>query len=118
MKLLRAFGFAFQGLIHLFATQWNARIHFLAMLVVCVAGWWLRISRIEWLILILTCTLVISLEAINTAIEAAVDRCSTEIHPLAKTAKDVGAAAVLIAAIGAVVIGCVVFVPHLLKSIR
>lgn len=113
VKFIRAFQFAFQGLVHLLATQWNARIHLLATIVVVGLGWWLGISRIEWAILLLTCTLVMSLEAINTAIEATVDLASPEIHPFAKTAKDVGAAAVLLAAIGAVIIGLLILLPPL-----
>ena len=113
MKLIRAFRFAFQGFIHLLLTQWNARIHLLAAILVLSLAWWLQVSRLEWLILIFTCTLVVALEAVNTAIEFAVDLASPDIHPLAKSAKDVGAAAVLIAAIGALMIGCLIFIPHL-----
>ena len=114
MKLLRAFRFAIEGVRYLFETQWNARIHLIATLMACALAWWLGISRVEWLILILTCTVVLALEAVNTAIEALVDLASPEIHPLAKCAKDTGAAAVLIAAIGAVAVGCVMFLPYLL----
>lgn len=113
MSFLRALRFASQGIVYLLKTQWNARIHLLATLVVLVVGLWLGISRIEWAIIVLTCSLVMSIEAINTAIEASVDLSSPEIHPLAKTAKDVGAAAVLITAIAAVVIGLIIFLPPL-----
>lgn len=114
MKLLRAFRFAFAGAGYLFATQWNARIHLIATAMACALAWWLGISRVEWLVLILVCTVVLALEAVNTAIEAVVDLASPEIHPLAKCAKDLGAAAVLIAAMGAAVVGCVMFLPYLL----
>jgi len=85
------------------------------MATVCVLalGAWLSLSRIEWAILALTMGLVWIAEFFNTALEAVVDLASPDIHPLAKVSKDVGAAAVLIAAITSVVVGLAILGPPL-----
>lgn len=75
---------------------------------------WLRITAIEWAVLVLAMALVLSLEALNTAIELAVTLASPEPHPLAKAAKDVSAAMVLIAATASVIVGVIVLGPRLL----
>jgi len=111
--LIRSFHFAFQGLFYLVRTQRNARIELVIGAIACALGAWLRITRIEWCILVLTIACMLILEGLNTAIEAAVDLASPQQHPLAKTAKDVAAAMVLIAAIASVVIGLLIFVPRL-----
>jgi diacylglycerol kinase (ATP) len=94
-------------------SQPNARIHFVVAVLVIALGWALRISSPEWLAVILAIVLVISAEAINTAIELMVDLVSPQWQPLARDIKDVAAAAVLISSIGAAVIGWLVFVPYL-----
>jgi diacylglycerol kinase len=85
------------------------------MATVCVIalGAWLSLSRIEWAILALAMGLVWIAEFFNTALEAVVDLASPDIHPLAKVSKDVGAAAVLIAAITSVVVGLAILGPPL-----
>ncbi|MBV9786587.1 MAG: diacylglycerol kinase family protein [Chloroflexi bacterium] len=95
-------------------TQRNAQIHTVATIVVVAAGWFFGVSAGEWIALILATALVLSLEALNTALEAVVDLVSPQPHPLAKKAKDVAAGAVLIGAIGAALVGCIIFVPKLL----
>ncbi len=112
--MVRGFGFAFMGIIDLIRIQRNAQVHlFIIIVLIAVSLVW-RISAIEWVCLILTMTLVLSLEAMNTAIEAVVDLASPEYHLLAKRAKDVAAGAVLIGAIGAVFIALIIFGPRLL----
>ena len=111
-----AFRYAFAGLWHLFRTQRNAQVHLLIAACAIALGAFLGLARWEWLGLILTIALVLFAEGVNTAIEAAVDIAAPEFHPLAKVAKDVGAGAVLLCAIFAVIVGCVVFLPHLLPS--
>ena len=81
-------------------------------------GAWLDIDRGEWVAVVLCCALVISLECMNTAVEAVVDLASPDIHPLAKRAKDCAAGAVLISAVGAAVVGCVVFLPRLADMLK
>ncbi len=77
-----------------------------------------RLSRIEWIILILTIALVLAMEAVNTAIEAVVDLASPQFHPVAKLAKDVAAGGVLLAAIGALAVAFLLFGSHLLAVAR
>src|SRR6185436_9369303 len=100
--LLGSFSFALAGIAYLFRTQRNARIHAVIAVIVCLLGAWLRVTRIEWAILVLSIACVLILEGLNTALEAAVDLASPQLHPLAKIAKDVTAGMVLIAAIASV----------------
>ena len=98
----------------LFKTQPNARIHLIAIILVTVVGFLLKISTTEWCITVLAFAMVLAAEAFNTAIEFVVDLASPDYHPLAGKAKDVAAAAVLITAIGAAIIGMIIFLPKLL----
>lgn len=113
-RRIDSFRYAFQGLADLFRSQPNARIHLGATVLVIVAGGWLHISRLEWVALVVCITLVIALEAMNTALEYLTDLVSPEFHPLAGKAKDVAAAAVLVGAGGAVLVGLIVFGPRLI----
>jgi diacylglycerol kinase len=110
---IRSFGYAFSGWVHVIRTQRNAWIHALITMMALGVAAWLELSLQEWAILILTIALVWTAEFINTAIEAVVDLAVQEHHPLAKIGKDVGAAAVLIAAIAAIVVGLLLFGPPL-----
>lgn len=112
LTLLASFGYAFAGIRHLVATQRNAKIHIAFGMVAVIAGLMLQISRAEWLALVLTIALVLTLEGVNTAIEALVDLASPRYHPLAKVAKDVGAGVVLLAAVASVVVGLIIFWPR------
>ena len=85
------------------------RIHLVAAALVVVAGCIFKVGRGEWIALVLSCALVLSMEIVNTALEAVVDLASPDIHPLARKAKDCAAAAVLVSAIGAVIVGVLVF---------
>lgn len=116
-RLFRSFQYAFQGIGHALRTQANLRIHIVISIAVVIVGLWLRISPVEWAILIVTMMIVLSAELFNTALEATVDRISAESHPLAKIAKDAAAGAVLITAIGAVIVGLLIFGPKLLALI-
>jgi diacylglycerol kinase len=80
---------------------------------VLLLGLWLHITRQEWAILILTIMAVWMAEFMNTALEAVVDMVMPDLHPLAKVAKDIAAAAVLVGAIGAVLIGLLILGPPL-----
>src|ERR687896_49483 len=107
--LTRSFGFAFAGLWFLLRTQRNAQIHVIIGAIACGLGAWLRISRVEWAVLVFTIALVLILEGLNTAVEAAIDLASPDIHPLAKAAKDLAAGMVLIAATASVAVGLLIF---------
>ena len=110
---LRSFGFAFAGLAAMLRTQHNAWIHLASTLAAVSAGFWFAVSRDEWIWLVLAIVAVWTAEALNTAFELLCDVASPEFHPLVKQAKDVAAAAVLIAAFGATIVGLLVFAPHL-----
>ena len=116
-RTARSFRFAFLGLGYLFRTQRNARIHAFLGAAACAVGLWVRISRVEWAVVIFTIALVLILEGLNTAVEAAIDLASPEIHPLAKAAKDLAAGMVLIAAIASVGVGLLILGPPLWHKI-
>ena len=109
----RSVGHAFRGWMYVMQTQHNARIHAFVATIVFVLGIWLKVSARDWAVLILTITMVFAAEFVNTAIEAVVDLASPQKHPLAKVGKDVGAAAVLIAALAAILIGLLILGPPL-----
>ena len=110
---IASFRYAFSGMRHMLGTQPNARIHAIATLCAVALGVWLGLSSAEWAILALTIGFVWTAEFINTALEAVVDLASPGLHPLAKVSKDVSAAAVLVSAIIAVVVGLLVLGPPL-----
>ena len=110
---IKSFGHAFRGWGHVLSTQHNAWIHAIAAVMVFALAFWLKLPTHDWAILILTVTMVFTAEFINTSIEAVVDLASPAHHPLAKVGKDVGAAAVLIAALAAVLIGLLILGPPL-----
>lgn len=110
---LRCFLHAGRGLRALLTTQWNARIHLLATVAVIAAGFFYSIVPWEWCAVLLAIGLVWVAESLNTALESLTDLASPEMHPLAGRAKDLGAAAVLLAAIVAAVVGVIVFGPRL-----
>jgi len=114
-KRIRSFGYAFNGLRILIREEENAKIHVLASICVLIAGFFLKISQIEWIAIFLAIGLVISLEAINTSIENLADFVSPEKHMWIKKIKDLSAAGVLIGAISAAIVGLIVFVPKLLE---
>ena len=97
------------------ASQHNTRIHLLATVCACGLGLLIGISRLEWVAIAVAIVMVWVAEALNTAFEFLCDVASPEFHPLIQKAKDVAAAAVLLSAAGAAVIGLIVFVPHLLR---
>jgi diacylglycerol kinase len=110
-----SFRHAFRGMRLLLRTQRNARVHTTVLIAVLAAGFVVGLSTSEWALLALASALVLSAEAMNTAVERLADRVSPEKHPLVRDAKDAAAAAVLIAAMGAAVLGALVFVPALLR---
>jgi diacylglycerol kinase (ATP) len=106
--ILRSFGFALSGLWYLLRTQRNAWIEIIVGAAACGLGAWLGIGRVDWAILTITIALVLTLEGINTAIEAAVDLSTPQRHPLAKVCKDLAAGVVLLAAVASVVVGVLI----------
>ena len=108
-KLIRSFGFAGSGVLHCLLHERHFRIHIVAAVYVLAFASGFSLTRVEWAVLLLTVGLVPAAEAINTAVERAVDLGASFPHPLAKIAKDSAAGAVLICAVTAVVVGVVLF---------
>jgi diacylglycerol kinase len=111
----RAYSFrcAFSGWWYVIRTQRNAWIHTLVSLVVIVLSLWLGLDPHDWALIIIAIAMVWTSEFVNTALEAVVDLTSPEQHSLARVGKDVGAAAVLIAAASAAIIGFLIIGPPL-----
>lgn len=112
-KYIQSFGYAFSGIKKVFLAERNFRFHSLAAVLVVSLGFILNITTTEWLFVVLAIGLVITAEALNTAIEKLVDMVSPEKNTNAGWVKDVSAGAVLLASICALIIGLLVFVPHL-----
>ena len=117
LSRLASFGHAFRGWRYVLQTQQNAWIHGLIAAIVLALGLWLGLPARDWAVLILTIAMVFAAEFVNTSIEAVVDLATQEKHPLAKAGKDVGAAAVLIAALAAVLVGLLILGPPLWQKI-
>lgn len=116
-KLARSMGCALSGVKYGVLAERNMKIHLSAALLVFTAAVWLDLSRMEWGLLVLTVFLVLVAEMINTAVENAVDMFTRDYHPLARTAKNVAAGAVLLAAVNAVIMGFIIFLPHIIRLV-
>ena len=110
----RSFVFAFQGVWSLLRREHNAWLHLGAAAAAAALGWTLRISRVEWCLVVLAVAAVLAAEAFNTAIETLADALAPERHPLVGRAKDLAAAGVLLTSAGAAGVGLLVFGPPLL----
>lgn len=106
--------FAGRG-VWLLRSEPNARIHLLATAFALIAGTALGLSGLEWALIVVAIALVLTAEALNTAVEQLANAVMPQQHPLVGSAKDLGAGAVLIAAVGAAVIGVLVLGPHLVR---
>jgi diacylglycerol kinase len=111
---VRSFSYAINGLQEFFATQTNAWIELIAMVVVLFFGFYYHISNSEWLSIIMAIGLVFTAEILNTAIEYLTDLVSPDHHPLAGKVKDLASAAVLFACIAALIIGVIIFSKYII----
>jgi len=110
---LRSFKYAFRGIGTLLRTQMNARIHLVALILVLTAGFFVNLCPGEWSLIALAVATVLSAEAMNSALEFLADHTAPKWHDTVQKAKDLAAASVLLAAAGALVVGLLVFIPHL-----
>ena len=110
----KSFGYAWSGIKSLLRTEHNSRIHLAFTIIVVVLGIVLKISRFEFITLFIVMALVWICEIFNTCVEKTMDFISLEQHPQIKLVKDLAAAAVLIMAITAVIVGCFIFIPKLI----
>lgn len=108
-KWLEGFRYAYDGLKYALSSQRNMKFHFFISFLVLLLALVLHLPRTDIMFILLAITLVVVAELVNTAIEKAVDLAMPDLHPVAKIAKDVSAAAVLVTAVFAAVVGMIVF---------
>ena len=112
---IRSVKFAVDGIVLMLCNQHNAWVHLVATISVVIAGGLFGITSVQWVAVIVAIVLVWVAEGLNTAFELLCDVTNPEFHPIVKQAKDVSAGAVLISAIGALIIGLIVLVPYILS---
>lgn len=115
LYFFRSLRFALNGILHFFRRERNGRIQGVIAVLTIGGGLFFRVSRTEWLALLLCTGLVISLEMLNSAIERVCNLYTPHYHPAVKIIKDVSAAAVLWAALVSLVVGLLVFLPHIFQ---
>lgn len=113
-RLTKSFSYAGQGLWHCIKKEKNFQLHCIAAVITVLAGFILKITAVEWMIIIICITMVIALEMINTAIEHCCNILQPDFHPMVKIIKDVSAAAVLITAAMAAICGAIIFIPKII----
>lgn len=111
------FTYAWQGILFVVRNERNFRLHLLAAVIVIFVGTLLHLSMLEWVVIIIAIANVLITEMINSAFEAIMDYLSLEFHPAIKQIKDMAAGAVLIAAIAAAAIGCIIFIPKIISIV-
>ena len=109
--------YALQGIAACAVSEPHMRLHLLAAAAVVAAGWWLELSCLQWAAISFAIALVLIAEVVNTAIERTVDLIVNDFHPLAGTAKNLGAGAVLLAAFNAAVVGLLVLGPKIWEKL-
>ncbi len=114
-NFIEAWKNAFSGIAHGFKTQRNLKIQLIAGIIVTILGIVLKISKVEWAILMLSVFLVLGTEMMNTAVEAVVDLCTEEYHEKAKIAKDVAAGAVVLTALNALIVSYFLFADKIIQ---
>lgn len=113
-RLKKSFGYAFKGIDDVISSEPNMKIHVSVAILVVITAFLLKISMIEWIILVLLIGLVLAAEVINTTIENLVDMYTKDYNERAKVVKDTAAGTVLILAITAVIIGLMIFIPKII----
>ena len=116
-KFVNSFKYPIKGLKYAYKNEQNLAVDVGIAVIVSILAFAFKISAYEWALLALTIGLVISGELINTALEAIVDLVTEEYHPLAKVAKDTAAASVFVLAIVAVIVGLIIYIPHVIALI-
>ena len=115
-SLLESFSFAINGFVHSVRVERNMKIHVACAAIAISIGLFLRLSGVEFIFLILAISAVMLAELLNTCIEVAIDHTTNgEKHPNVKIVKDIGAGAVLVASVGALIIGLILFIPKILS---
>ena len=113
-RLGKSFVYAFQGIISAYKSEQNLLVHTIALIINIILMFVLKLNIIECVLIVIVITMVFALEMVNTAIEYAVDMAMPRIHPLAKISKDVASGAVLLSAIGATIVGLIIYIPKIM----
>lgn len=113
-RTLRTFKFSWQGLAYAYKNEQSMWVHAIASAITITIGFICGLTLTEWAVVLISLGVILASELINTAIEAAVDLVTLEIHPLAKIAKDCGSAATFVLTLCAVVVCLFVFMPYFL----
>lgn len=113
LNFLKAFAYAFNGLVIFFRHERNGKIQLVVAVAVVLLGWRLRISRGEWLVVLGCIASVLSFEMINSSIEKLCNLVHPKYHPAVKTIKDMSAGAVLFVASISAIIGAIIFLPKI-----
>jgi diacylglycerol kinase (ATP) len=117
-KRILSFRYAFSGILHLIKTQHNAWIHLFIAFLVILSGILFRVTRIEWMMIVVCIGMVITTEIINTTIEYFIDVISPGYNEKAGRVKDLAAAAVLVVSITAAIVGLIIFIPYFIVLIK
>ena len=118
MRIIRSFQYAFTGIKEAFRFEKNFKIQIIISSIAILFGFLFQISSMEWIAIFLCCSIVLSLELINSAIEKLCNFVSPGVHPAIKKIKDYSAGAVLIASIFSLLIGLIIFLPKVYVHIR
>lgn len=113
MRVIKSFGWAFNGLKDCILHEKNFRIQYIIALLIVIAGIFFSISALEWMIILVCFAVVLSFEIINSAIEKLCDLVSPEFNLTIKKVKDMSASAVLLSAIISFIVGCIIFLPRI-----
>lgn len=114
----KSVGHALDGIEYAINHERNIKIEILFAIIASILGFILKISILEWIVIILLIAMIIALELINTAIERCVDLVTKDYHELAKVSKDMAAGAVLVASLFSVIVGLLIFLPKLIDIIK
>lgn len=114
---MKSFKYATEGLLSAIKSEANLRFHIAAAAAVCAAGFWLKLERAEWCIVILCIGAVFAMELINTSIEQLCNHVTAQEHPSVKKVKDISAAAVLFVSVTSAIAGVLIFLPRLIDKL-
>ena len=117
-RFFRSFRYSFEGLAYAAKKEQSVLVMVICLILTLVFGIFLNITLLEWFFILIAIGLVLGTELLNTAIEATIDLVSPAFHPLAKVAKDTASASVFIYSLIAFIIGCLVFIPKLIRLLE
>ena len=114
-RLFKSFTYAFRGISKTFLEEQNLQIQSIVGIIIIIIAYFLKISSIEWSLIILAIFVVILMEMINSAIERITDALKPRIHSYVKEIKDIMAGAVMLSSLLAIIIGLIIFIPYIIK---